>query len=249
MKKIAFINQKGGVGKTTCAMNIGAGLTMLGKKILLIDLDPQAHLTYSLGIKAHDLTATVYELLKGTNKAEKVIIKRNGIDLIPSSLELSGAEIEFSGIAGREFLLQEALNGIHNYNYILIDCPPSLGLLTLNALTTAQEVYIPLQTEFLSLQGMSKLLSTIDIVKKRLNKDIEITGIIATRFDSRKNLNREVVEKIIEYFGSRVFKTLVRDNVSLAEAPSYGQTIFEYKPSSYGAKDYLNLCREIIKRG
>ena len=249
MKKIAFINQKGGVGKTTCAMNIGAGLTMLGKKILLIDLDPQAHLTYSLGIKAHDLTATVYELLKGTNKAEKVIIKRNGIDLIPSSLELSGAEIEFSGIAGREFLLQEALNGIHNYNYILIDCPPSLGLLTLNALTTAQEVYIPLQTEFLSLQGMSKLLSTIDIVKKRLNKDIEITGIIATRFDNRKNLNREVVEKIIEYFGSRVFKTLVRDNVSLAEAPSYGQTIFEYKPSSYGAKDYLNLCREIIKRG
>ena len=249
MKKIAFINQKGGVGKTTCAMNIGAGLTMLGKKILLIDLDPQAHLTYSLGIKAHDLTATVYELLKGTNKAEKVIIKRNGIDLIPSSLELSGAEIEFSGIAGREFLLQEALNGIYNYNYILIDCPPSLGLLTLNALTTAQEVYIPLQTEFLSLQGMSKLLSTIDIVKKRLNKDIEITGIIATRFDNRKNLNREVVEKIIEYFGSRVFKTLVRDNVSLAEAPSYGQTIFEYKPSSYGAKDYLNLCREIIKRG
>jgi len=249
MKIIAFINQKGGVGKTTCTMNIGAGLTMLGKKVLLIDLDPQAHLTYSLGIEAHKLENTVYELLKGNCQAKKVIISRNGIDLLPSSLELSGAEIEFSGIAGREFLLKEALDGIHSYDYMLIDCPPSLGLLTLNALTTTQEVYIPLQTEFLALQGMSKLLSTIEIVKKRLNKNIEITGIIATRFDNRKNLNKEVVEKIEKYFGSRFFKTLIRDNVSLAEAPSYGQTIFEYKASSYGAKDYLNLCHEIIKRG
>lgn len=154
-----------------------------------------------------------------------------------------------SSVAGREFLLKEALEGIQNYDYILLDCPPSLGLLTLNALTTAREVYIPLQTEFLALQGMSKLLSTIDIVKKRLNKNIEITGIIATRFDNRKNLNKEVVEKIEKYFGDRVFKTLIRDNVSLAEAPSYGQTIFEYKENSYGAKDYLNLCHEIINRG
>ncbi|HBY57441.1 MAG TPA: chromosome partitioning protein ParA [Candidatus Atribacteria bacterium] len=249
MKKIAFINQKGGVGKTTCTMNIGAGLCILAKKVLLIDLDPQAHLTYSLGIEAHNLENTVYELLKGNCKAQKAIINRNGIDLIPSSLELSGAEIEFSGIAGREFLLKEALEGIYHYDYMLIDCPPSLGLLTLNALTTTQEVYIPLQTEFLALQGMSKLLATIDIVKKRLNKDIEITGIIATRFDHRKNLNKEVVEKIENYFGSRFFKTLIRDNVSLAEAPSFGQTIFEYKANSYGAKDYLNLCQEIIKRG
>jgi chromosome partitioning protein len=249
MKKIAFINQKGGVGKTTCTMNIGAGLISLGKKVLLVDLDPQAHLTYSLGIEAHELENTVYELLKGDCKVKNTIIKRNGIDVLPSSLELSGAEIEFSGIAGREFLLRESLENIKNYDYILFDCPPSLGLLTLNALTTAQEVYIPLQTEFLALQGMSKLLNTIDIVKKRLNKDIEITGIIATRFDNRKNLNKEVVEKIESYFGSRLFKTFIRDNVSLAEAPSFGQTIFEYKPGSYGAKDYLSLCHEIIKRG
>lgn len=249
MKKIAFINQKGGVGKTTCTMNIGAGLSTLNKKVLLIDLDPQAHLTYSLGIAAHELKNTVYELLKGDCKANNAIINRNGIALLPSSLELSGAEIEFSGIAGREFLLREALEGIHDYDYMLIDCPPSLGLLTLNALTTTQEVYIPLQTEFLALQGMSKLLNTINIVKKRLNNNIEVTGIIATRFDNRKNLNKEVVEKIESYFGTRLFKTLIRDNVSLAEAPSFGQTIFEYKANSYGAKDYLSLCHEIIKRG
>ena len=249
MKIIAFINQKGGVGKTTCTMNIGAGLSKLGKKVLLIDLDPQAHLTYSLGIEAHTLQNTVYNLLKGLCRAEEIILTRNGLDLIPSSLELSGAELELSSVAGREFLLKEALEGIQNYDYILLDCPPSLGLLTLNALTTAREVYIPLQTEFLALQGMSKLISTVDIVKKRLNKNIEITGIIATRFDNRKNLNKEVVEKIEKYFGSRLFKTFIRDNVSLAEAPSYGQTIFEYKENSYGAKDYLNLCHEIINRG
>lgn len=249
MKIIAFINQKGGVGKTTCTMNIGAGLSKLGKKVLLIDLDPQAHLTYSLGIEAHTLQNTVYNLLKGLRRAEEIILTRNGLDLIPSSLELSGAELELSSVAGREFLLKEALEGIQNYDYILLDCPPSLGLLTLNALTTAGEVYIPLQTEFLALQGMSKLISTVDIVKKRLNKSIEITGIIATRFDNRKNLNKEVVEKIEKYFGDRLFKTLIRDNISLAEAPSYGQTIFEYKKNSYGAKDYLNLSHEIIKRG
>ncbi|MDD3818379.1 MAG: ParA family protein [Actinomycetota bacterium] len=249
MKTIAFINQKGGVGKTTCTMNIGAGLSKLGKKVLLIDLDPQAHLTYSLGIEAHTLQNTVYNLLKGLCRVEEIIITRNGLDLIPSSLELSGAELELSSVAGREFLLKEALEEIQNYDYILLDCPPSLGLLTLNALTTAREVYIPLQTEFLALQGMSKLISTVDIVKKRLNKNIEITGIIATRFDNRKNLNKEVVEKIEKYFGSRLFKTFIRDNVSLAEAPSYGQTIFEYKENSYGAKDYLNLCHEIINRG
>lgn len=249
MKIIALINQKGGVGKTTCAINIGAGLNKLNKRVLLIDLDPQAHLTYSLGIPAHEQKNTVYELLKNKIKAKKTIINRNGIDLIPSSLNLSGAEIEFSGIAGREFLLRESLEGIKKYDYVLIDCPPSLGLLTLNALTTAQEIYIPLQTEFLALQGMSKLLETINIVKKRLNKNIEIAGIIATRFDHRKNLNKEVVEKIENYFGNRLFNTFIRDNVSLAEAPSFGQTIFEYKSNSYGSKDYLSLCKEIIKRG
>ncbi|MBA7491577.1 Sporulation initiation inhibitor protein Soj [subsurface metagenome] len=249
MQIIALINQKGGVGKTTCAINIGAGLNKLNKRVLLIDLDPQAHLTYSLGIPAHELKNTVYELLKGKADPKETIVKRNGLSLVPSSLNLSGAEIEFSGLAGREFLLKEATDGLRTFDFVFIDCPPSLGLLTLNALTTTQEVYIPLQTEFLALQGMRKLLETINIVKKRLNKNLEISGIIATRFDGRKNLNKEVVEKIKDYFGNKLFKTLIRDNISLAEAPSFGKTIFEYKSNSYGAKDYLDLCKEIIKRG
>lgn len=249
MQIIALTNQKGGVGKTTCAINIGAGLNKLKQHVLLIDLDPQAHLTYSLGIPAHELKNTVYELLRGTISLKETIIERNGLSLVPSSLNLSGAEIEFSGLAGREFLLKETIEGFKNFDYIFIDCPPSLSLLTLNALTTAQEVYIPLQTEFLALQGMTKLLEMIKIVKKRLNKDLEVTGIIATRFDSRKNLNREVVEKIKEYFGNKLFNTLIRDNISLAEAPSFGKSIFEYKSNSFGAKDYLSLCKEIIKRG
>jgi chromosome partitioning protein len=193
MQIIALINQKGGVGKITCAINIGAGLNKLKKRVLLIDLDQQTYLTYSLGIPAHELKNTVYELLKGTVSLKETIINRNGLSLVPSSLNLSGAEIEFSGLAGREFLLRETIEGLIKFDYVFIECPPSLGLLTLNALTTAQKVYIPLQTEFLALQGMTKLLETIKIVKKRLNKDLEITGIIAMRFDNRKNFNREVV--------------------------------------------------------
>jgi len=196
MKTIALINQKGGVGKTTSVINIGAGLARMGKSVLLIDLDPQAHLTYGLGIMAHDQDRTVYELLKGEATIEDVPQDRNGIAIIPSSLNLSGAELELSGIAGREFLLAEAVKGVKGIEYILIDCPPSLGLLTLNALTTAQEVYIPLQTEFLALQGMSKLLETVGVVKKRLNRSLDVTGIIGTRYDQRKRLNREAIEKI-----------------------------------------------------
>lgn len=216
---------------------------------MLIDLDPQAHLTYSLGIKAHELDKTVYELLKGEIPFKEILIDRGGIKVIPSSLDLSGAEIELSGITGREILLREALSRLKGFDYILIDCPPSLGLLTLNALTTAQEVYIPLQTEFLALQGLSKLLQTVDTVKKRLNKSLEITGVIGTRFDGRKRLNREIVERIRNYFKGKVFKTLIRDNISLAEAPGFGKTIYEYKPNSYGAEDYLSLCKEILRRG
>jgi chromosome partitioning protein len=249
MRIIALANQKGGVGKTTSTMNIGAGLNKLGKKVLLVDLDPQAHLTYSLGIEAHELDKTVYELLKGETTLEEVLIYRGeGLKLIPSTLDLAGAEIELSGIAGREFLLKEALDGLRGFDYVLIDCPPSLGLLTLNALTTTQEVYIPLQTEFLALQGLSKLLETIEVVKKRLNRKLEITGIIGTRYDGRKLLNRGVIDKIEGYLGDKLFKTLIRENISLAEAPSYGQTIYEYKPDSHGAEDYLNLCKEIIER-
>lgn len=249
MKIIALANQKGGTAKTTSTVNIGAGLAKLGKKVLLIDLDPQAHLTYSLGIQAHEIDHTIYNLLKGETKLQGVLKERGELKVIPANLNLSGAEIELSGLAGREFLLREALEGLTGFDYVFIDCPPSLSLLTLNALTTAQEIYIPLQTEFLALQGMSKLLQTVEVVQKRLNKGLKITGIIATRYDARKKLNKEVVEKIKEYFGDQqLFKTMIRDNVSLAEAPSFGQTIFEYKPDSNGAVDYFSLCKEILER-
>jgi chromosome partitioning protein len=249
MKVIALMNQKGGVGKTSSTINIGTGLNQLKNKVLVVDLDPQAHLTYSLGIKAHELEKTVYTLLKGECQVKEVLIERSGIMIIPSSLDLSGAEIELSGIAGREFLLKDALKKLRAFDYVLMDCPPSLSLLTINALTAVKEVYIPLQTEFLALQGMGKLLETVEIVRKRLNKRLRITGVIGTRYDSRKKLNKEVIEKIKEHFGDKLFKTLIRDNISIAEAPSFGKSIFDYKSNSHGAEDYLNLCKEIIERG
>ena len=248
MTTIALINQKGGVGKTTSTINLGAGLAMLGKSVLLVDLDPQAHLTYGLGIQAHELDYTVYEVLKGEVEAQETILRRNALEVLPSSLGLSAAEMELSGMAGREFLLKEALATLPPRDFVLLDCPPSLGLLTLNALTAAQEVFIPLQTEFLALQGMSKLIDTVNVVKKRLNPDLTISGIIGTQFDGRKNLNREVVDKIREYFADKLFETLIHDNVALAEAPSYGQTIFEYRPDCRGAQDYLALSREAVAR-
>ncbi len=247
-KIISLCNQKGGVGKTTCTLNIGAGLAKSGKKALLIDLDPQAHLTYSLGIAAHELDKTIYDVFKKGASQKDVVLERNGLQVIPSSLDLAGVEMEMAGIPGREFLLKEFLEQDEAFDYILIDCPPSLGLLTLNALTAATEIYIPLQTEFLALKGMSKLLDTIEAVKKRLNKDLEITGIIATRFDARKKLNKGIVETITQRFDKKLFKTAIRENISLAEAPGYGQTIFEYAPKSYGAEDFLALAKEIIKR-
>lgn len=248
MRYITLCNQKGGVGKTTSTINLGAGLYKLGKRVLLIDLDPQAHLTCSLGIPAHDLDLTAYDLLQGEAAVKDMLIERNGVEIVPSSLALTGAEVELSGVAGREVLLKEALKGLRGYDYILLDCPPSLGLLTLNALTTAREVYIPLQTEFLALQGLARLLQTVEVVKKRLNRGLEVTGVVGTRYDRRRILNREVVDRIRERFGKKLFKTLIRENIALAEAPSYGLSIFDYKPRSYGAADYLNLAGEVVKR-
>lgn len=250
MKTIALINQKGGVGKTTTTINLGAGLAELGHDVLLIDLDPQAHLTYALGLPAHELDATVYELLKEETPLDEVIVERaKNLRIIPSSLNLSGAEMALSSVAGREFLLKEALEPLtHGPGYILIDCPPSLGLLTINALTAASEVYIPVQTEFLALQGMSSLIQTVEVIQRRLNKELSLGGIIATRYDNRKTLNREVVAKIREYFGDKLFRTVIRDNVSLAEAPGHGQTIFEYRARSNGAKDFRAVCAEMVER-
>ncbi len=243
---ISLLNHKGGVGKTTSAINIGAGLVELGKKVLLIDLDPQANLTLSLGIPRQRVS--IYEALRGESELEPFTVKP-GMDVVTSSLDLSGAEMELINEAGREYILRELFAPLQDqYDYILIDCPPSLGLLTLNALTCSKYVIIPLQTEFLALQGLAKIKQVIDKVQFRLNKNLEIGGVVATMYDSRRVLNRDVVETIHKYFEEKVFKTYIRDNVALAEAPAQRKDIFAYSPKSSGAEDYLNLCREILQR-
>ena len=243
---ISLLNHKGGVGKTTSAINIGAGLVELGKKVLLVDLDPQANLSLSLG--APRVTETIYEALRGECELNPVAVKPN-LDVVISTLDLSGAEMELINEAGREFILRELFSVlIDDYDYIIIDCPPSLGLLTLNALTSSHYVLIPLQTEFLAIQGLTRIKQVVDKVKFRLNKNLEICGVLATMYDSRKVLNRDVVATIQKYFGDKVFNTLIRDNVALAEAPAQRKDIFSYSKSSPGAVDYLNLCKEIINR-
>jgi chromosome partitioning protein len=245
MKKIAFTNQKGGVGKTTTTINVGAGLSLMGKKVLVIDLDPQANLTYSLKMRTSRLEKTVYDVLKGEAEAREAIMTHGDFDLMPASLGLSGAELELANVPARECLLRDAIEELYEYEYILIDCPPNLGLLTLNAFTAVQEVMIVLQSEYLALHGLSKLINVIEVVQKRLNSSLEVAGIICTLYDNRKNLNREVVGHIREHFGSKVFNTLIRDNVALAEAPSHHKTIFEYDETSNGALDYMSLAKEI----
>ncbi len=243
---ISLLNHKGGVGKTTSAVNIGAGLVELGKKVLLVDLDPQANLTLSFGIPRQPVT--IYEAMRGESELKPYTIKNN-LDIVISTLDLSGVEMELSNEAGREYILQEVFEPLlDNYDFIILDCPPSLGLLTLNALTCSNFVIIPLQTEFLALQGLAKIKQVIDKVKFRLNKNLEIGGVIATMYDARKVLSRDVVETILKYFGEKVFKTYIRDNVALAEAPAQQKDIFAYSHKSAGAEDYLNLCKEILER-
>ena len=240
---ITISNHKGGVGKTTSALNIGAGLASFGKTVLLIDLDPQANLSQSLGIR--EPSETVYGSIRGEYPLKPVQIAK-GLDLVPSTLDLSGAEIELSSETGREYILRELLEPIRDrYDYILIDSPPSLGLLTINALTASQEVFIPLQAQYLALQGLSKLIEVIEKIQKRLNKSLRIGGVFITQYDSRKVLNRNVVETIEAHFKDKVFHTRIRDNVALAEAPTAGLDIFSYAPNSHGAEDYLALSEEI----
>lgn len=243
---ISLLNHKGGVGKTTSAINIGAGLVELGQRVLLVDLDPQANLSLSLGIGRQ--AVTIYESLMG--ESDLVPVKhRERLDVITSSLDLSSAEMELVNEAGREFILRELFAGVDDdYDFIIIDCPPSLGLLTLNALTSSQQIIIPLQTEFLAMQGLAKIKQVIQKVKLRLNKELHISGVLATMYDSRKVLNRDVVETIKKYFGPLLFETFIRDNVALAEAPAQRQDIFGYAGNSMGAKDYLNVCKEILDR-
>ena len=246
MRKIAFTNQKGGVGKTTSTINTGAGLSKLGYRVLLIDMDPQANLTYSLKTHSDKLNKNIYHVLKGTSEVSDIVIKHDNFDILPASIELSGADMELVNEPARENLLKDALQEVEgSYDFVLLDCPPNLGLLTLNAFTASDELIIVLQSEYLALHGLSKLMDLIKIVQKRLNPDLKVEGIVCTLYDKRKNLNREVVGHIRDYFGKKVFDTVIRDNIALAEAPSHHKTIFEYDGDSYGAKDYMMLAKEI----
>lgn len=245
-KVISISNHKGGVGKTTSTVNIGAGLNRLGKRVLLIDLDPQANLSQSLGITDPD--KTIYGALRGEYKLQPTAIIK-GLDIIPSTLDLSGAEVEITGEDGREYLLRKLLEPIKaSYDYILIDSPPSLGLLVINAFTASDEVFIPLQAQYLATRGLSKLVDIIEEIKKRLNKKLTIGGVFFTLYNDRRVLNRDVVTAIEAHFEDKVFKTKIRENIALAEAPAQEVDIFRYSPKSHGAEDYLSLSREIIKR-
>lgn len=245
-KVIALVNQKGGVGKTTSTINIGAGLALKGKRVLLIDLDPQASLTLSLGQDARQSDSTAYEALTGNLDARETIIKLSGgYDLIPCDARLLTLE------EGKEKrLLQRAIAPLAGmYDYILIDCRPSLGNLMLNALTACNEVYIPVQAEFLALAGLAQLTNTITLIKRKLNPDVKITGVLITRYKARTKLSKEVYNKAKELYPQAIFKTPIRDAVDVAEAPTAGKDIFHYSKRSNGTKDYLSVVEEIIKRG
>lgn len=253
-RRIAIINQKGGSGKTTTAVNLGACLAMRGRTVLLIDLDPQANTTIHLGYRPHEVRYSLYDVMMEERGLREVILHTEveRLFLAPANLDLSGAEIELAGTVGREMVLKDAVESMESdasdprrFNYIIIDCPPSLGLLTVNALTVAREIIIPVQTEFFALEGMGKLFQTVDIVRKRLNRDLAVTGIVPTMFDGRTNLAKEVMDKIRYYFNEKVYKTTIRKNVKLAEATSHSKPIVLYDQRSAGAEDYTALAKEV----
>jgi len=255
MRRIAFMNQKGGVGKTTTVANLAAALAERGRRVLAVDIDPQANLTTHMDQGVEVEGPTVYEVLTGRAEVKDAILTTStpGLSLLPSSIDLSGAEIELVQEMGRETLLREALEeyfrGLpeaERFEFLLIDCPPSLGLLGLNALTTAEEVMIPIQTQFFAMKGMSKLLEVIALVKRRLRPTLELTAIIPSMADLRTNLTAEVIGEIRRYFGEKVTRTMIRVNVRLAEAPSHGKTVLQYDSHARGAEDYRRLAREIL---
>ena len=250
-KIIAIANQKGGVGKTTTAVNLGAALGILEKKVLLIDADPQANATSGLGIDVHGIQLGTYQLLDHSIKIDDAILPTESpnLDLVPSHIDLVASEIELVDKTSREQMLKKALNGsINQYDYILIDCAPSLGLITLNSLVAADSLIIPIQCEYFALEGLGKLLNTIKSVQKLHNKDLDIEGLLLTMYDTRLRLSNQVVEEVKKHFGKMVFKTIIQRNIKLSEAPSFGEDIISYDASSRGAKSYLSLGSEIIKR-
>ncbi|MFW6000938.1 MAG: ParA family protein [Halanaerobium sp.] len=248
-KTIAIVNQKGGVGKSTTAVNLGAGLVETGKKVLLIDLDPQGNASSGLGVEKSELEYTSYDLLIESESIFRVIMETEteNLDLIPANIELAGAEIELVSIMSRESRLKKSLVEINdNYDYIIIDCPPSLGLLTLNALTAADSVMVPIQCEYYAMEGLGQLMNTIELVRKNLNTDLRIEGVLMTMYDARTNLSEQVIEEVEEYFSDLMFKTIIPRNVRLSEAPSFGRSILEYSSNSKGAEAYRKLAEEVV---
>ena len=248
---IAIANQKGGVGKTTTSINLSSCIAAKGKKVLVVDIDPQGNTTSGYGIEKNDLDNTIYELMLGDCSIEDCIIKDviENISILPSNVNLAAAEIELIGVDKKEYILKNEIDWVKDrYDYIIIDCPPSLSLLTVNAMTTADSVLVPIQCEYYALEGLSQLIHTVNLVKERLNPNLEMEGVVFTMYDSRTNLSTEVVENVKENIHLHIYKTLIPRNVRLAEAPSYGIPIHMYDGKSAGAIAYKNLAQEVIEK-
>lgn len=248
-KIIAITNQKGGVGKTTTSVNLGAGLAALGKRVLLVDIDPQGNTTSGVGINKADVANCIYDVLINEVPPKEAILetRSENLHLIPATIQLAGAEIELVSTISRELRLKKALSQVKaDYDYILIDCPPSLGILTINSLTASDSVIIPIQCEYYALEGLSQLLNTVRLVQKNLNPLLRIEGVLLTMLDARTNLGIQVIEEVKKYFQEKVYSTIIPRNVRLSEAPSHGQTIITYDPRSKGAEVYLELAKEVV---
>ena len=243
--------KKGGVGKTTTAINLSASLASLGKKVLAIDMDPQGNMSSGLGVDKNEVKKTVYDLIIGNIGIEECIYEEviENLDVLPSNIDLSAAEIELIGVDNKEYILRDKVNKVkEKYDFIIIDCPPALSMLTINAMTTSDSVLVPIQCEYYALEGLSQLIHTIELVQERLNPELEIEGVVFTMYDSRTNLSMQVVENVKSHLNQKVFKTLIPRNIRLAEAPSYGQPINMYDSKSAGAEAYMSLAEEVINR-